>query len=83
MGKITRRMGIVRGPCKTKSDGKSVPEISRRCLSCGKIFKSDLPVSINHICPKCRYLGTRNNGMFGQATPIIEDGGWTSRDTED
>lgn len=83
MGKITRRIGIVRGPYKAKADGKSVPEISRRCLSCGKTFKSDLPVSINRICPKCRYLGTRDNGMFGPATPIIDDGGWTSRDTDD
>ena len=49
----------------------------------GRLSKAISPVSINRICPKCRYLGTRDNGMFGQATPIIEDGGWTSRDTED
>lgn len=83
MGKITRRIGIVRGPYRSKVDGNKVALISRRCLSCGKMFKSDLPVPINRICPKCRYLESRDNGMFGPGTPIVDDGGWTSRDTDD
>jgi hypothetical protein len=82
-GKIKRRTGIVRGPYRSKVDGSTQALMPRTCLACGKMFKSDLPVRINRICPKCRYLESRDNGMFGPGTPIVDHGGWTSRDTDD
>jgi hypothetical protein len=46
------------------------------------MFKCDLPVRINRICPKCRYLESRDKGMFCPRAPIVDHGAWTSRDTD-
>lgn len=65
------------------TDRNAYPLISRRCLACGKMFKSDLPVPINRICPRCEDAEQRDNGMFGPGACVINDGGWSSGDVED
>ncbi len=64
-------------------DRKAFPLISRRCLGCGALFKSDVPVNINRICPKCEGSEHRDNGMFGPGACVVNDGGWSSSDVED
>lgn len=47
------------------------------------MFKSDLPVPINRICPKCEDSEQRDNGIFGPGACVVNDGGWSSGDVED
>ena len=83
-GEDTRRFTTARGHYRSrKSDPEAYPLISRRCLSCGEMFKSDLPVPVNRICRKCHDSQHRDNGIFGPGVCVINDGGWSSGDSED
>ncbi len=65
------------------TDRKAFPLVSRRCLACGKMFESDLPVTTNRICPRCEDSEHRDNGIFGPDACVVNDGGWSSSDVDD
>ena len=89
MGQSTKEPSIhqvtrARGHYRPRNiDRKAFPLIARRCLGCGAMFKSDVPVNINRICPKCESSEHRDNGLFGPGACVINDGGWSSNDVED